>query len=253
MKKYTEKEIKEIISSIVILIDTAEKKFEHIVLGLKSLNIPYELKKLNYGDYSFYIPRNERLGILDDVYFDDECVIERKNGLDELSGNMAQNRERFENEFKRANREAKSFTLMVEDASYEGILTQQYRTMLKPAGFFSSLITFEQRYNVRTVFVSKQYAFKFMYAHFYYYLRERLKGQWGDDVNKKNLKFYDGLGLKIQSIRKEKKITKKFMAHEMNISLSALTNIERGKQNVYSHQIVKIAEILGVEVSELLK
>lgn len=171
--KYTDKEIKSILKSMVVLVDTREQKNSHILEGLKTLKVQHQDYAMSFGDYSFYIPKNEEYGIVRDMYYDRQCVIERKNSLTELSGNIAQKRKEFENEFLRG--VGCQTVLMVEGGSYEDILDQNYRTMLKPGSFFSSLITFENRYNIKTVFISKNYAYKYIYSHFYYYLREKLK------------------------------------------------------------------------------
>ena len=57
--KYTDKELVELISSMVILIDTREKKCEHITGYFDRKKVTYKKKALDFGDYSFMIPRNE--------------------------------------------------------------------------------------------------------------------------------------------------------------------------------------------------
>lgn len=64
--KYTDKEMEELISSMVILIDTREKANSHITDYFERKGIAYKKKALDYGDYSFMIPSNEKLGILRD-------------------------------------------------------------------------------------------------------------------------------------------------------------------------------------------
>lgn len=44
----------ELISSIVILIDTRERKADHILEYFDKKNITYKKKALDYGDYRFY-------------------------------------------------------------------------------------------------------------------------------------------------------------------------------------------------------
>ena len=51
--KYTDKEMDELVSSIVILIDTREQQFSHIVDYFDKKKIPYKKKALEFGDYSF--------------------------------------------------------------------------------------------------------------------------------------------------------------------------------------------------------
>ena len=102
--KYTEKEVNMLLKSMRIVIDKREQCNMHIVEGLKSLKVEILNKSLKYGDYAFMLPENKDLGIMKDVFFCNDIVIERKNSLEELSGNIAQNRTQFENEFLRANK-----------------------------------------------------------------------------------------------------------------------------------------------------
>ena len=100
--KFTDSEIKELLDSIVILVDTKEKVNAHITGWFDKKKIPWKKKSLSKGDYSFYISANEALGIPKDLYFDKEIVVERKASLEEISGSLTQNRERFEHELSLA-------------------------------------------------------------------------------------------------------------------------------------------------------
>ena len=129
--RYTDRELESIIESIVVLTDTREQKNQHILDWLDkfehksgAVGIKHRAKKLTSGDYSFYIPRQDSLGIMGDIYFDNQFIIERKKDLDELSGNLTTNRERFANEFSR--HPAKRFHLIVEGGSYNDIYEHRY-------------------------------------------------------------------------------------------------------------------------------
>ena len=67
--KFTDKEMEELISSMTILVDTREQKNNHITDYFDRKKINYKRKALNYGDYSFMIPANEKLSIPRDLYF----------------------------------------------------------------------------------------------------------------------------------------------------------------------------------------
>jgi len=101
---YTDKEIKELLKSLVILIDTREQENTNIIEFLERKKVSYKTKALNFGDYSFFLPENKELGIQRDLYFDREIVIERKGSLSELAGNLTKDRERFEKELIRKKR-----------------------------------------------------------------------------------------------------------------------------------------------------
>ena len=53
--------------------------------------------------------------LCNELYFHKEIVIERKNSLEELSGNLGKGRERFEKEFLKARNNGCSIHLMVEN------------------------------------------------------------------------------------------------------------------------------------------
>ena len=117
--RYTEKELNELLKSITVVIDTRENANDHIIKYFNDKKIPHIIRKLDYGDYSCYLPANPELGIMRDTYFD--CVIERKGSLEELSGNLTNDRTRLESEFIRA--KDSRFILMVEEtAGFEKIV-----------------------------------------------------------------------------------------------------------------------------------
>ena len=79
-------ETMERLKTIVILVDTREKKWEHIRAALDSLGCPYESKKLDFGDYSYKYVRPD--GTETDC--SGSVAIERKANLDEICGNQLQ-------------------------------------------------------------------------------------------------------------------------------------------------------------------
>jgi ERCC4-type nuclease len=171
---YTAKELDGLLKSMVVLWDSREQMNSHILYELDKLKVQYQKHKLNYGDYSFLLPKNESLGIYRDMYFDRNFVIERKASLEELSANVAQDRQRFENEFMRSSN--CRMVLMVENGSYEDILNHKYNTQMNEKAYFASMLTFQHRYGIDIAFVGKELAGKYIYGSFYYYLREFVRG-----------------------------------------------------------------------------
>ncbi|CRK83426.1 ERCC4 domain-containing protein [Neobacillus massiliamazoniensis] len=168
--KYTETEIKTLLSSIVMLIDTREQENKHIIDYFESKKIPFESKKLDYGDYSAYLPKNEELGIHRNLFF--PATIERKNSVEELAATIKE-RTRFENELIRAQRFP--FLLLVEDPNgYENIIKGNYRSKYQARALLGSLKAFEARYGFQTVFVAPLTSGNYIYHHFYYTIRNAL-------------------------------------------------------------------------------
>lgn len=170
--KYTDTEIKKLLSSITILIDTREQKINHIIKYFDEKEIKYRIEKLDHGDYTCMIPKNEELGINRDMYFTDLISIERKGSLEELSGNFTSDRSRIENEFIRSKGKV---ILLIEDSSYEDIINWEYKTKYKPKSFIATLKAFESRYGLHTNFIKRAYVGNFIYFTLYYAVREILK------------------------------------------------------------------------------
>lgn len=92
--------------SVVILYDTREQKNKHILEALATMGIMTEEHKLDYGDYSFRTDGRD---------FSLSCVVERKANIDELYGNIMNDRERIEKELYSASQLAKQLTIIIEN------------------------------------------------------------------------------------------------------------------------------------------
>ena len=172
--KYTEAEQKELLKSIVILVDTREKENLHILDYFDKHKIPYKKKALSNADYSFYIPANEKLSIQRDLYYDKEIIIERKRNLEELSMNFCQSRTRFEEEF--ATSLAKKKYLLIENANYYDIIDNNYNTKYNNKSFLATLHSFNHKYDLQIGFMPKdEYSAIYIYTTFQYYLRNLIK------------------------------------------------------------------------------
>ena len=152
---FTKKESNQILKSLVYLVDTREKENEHIISVFEKRGLDWKSRALNSGDYSVMIPRNNELGIMRDIYLDSQIVIERKNSLDELSGNLAQYRQRFENELFRT---SATVHLIVENGSWVDILNGNYHTNLLPKSFYRSILCLQAEHSLNVHFIDKDYA-----------------------------------------------------------------------------------------------
>lgn len=169
--RFTDTEIKKILKTLVITVDTREQRNEHILKYFRDKDIPFKLMTMKTGDYSAMVPKNEEFGLMRDIYL--AAAVERKNGVDELVGNIKE-RHRFENELIRA--APYPFVLIVEDLDgYRKILNGEYISEYKPQSLLGSLKTFETRYDFSTVFIHPAYSGNYIYHHFHYMAREVLK------------------------------------------------------------------------------
>ena len=171
--KYTDKEMNELISSMIILVDSREQKNSHITDSFDKNKIAYKKKALDYGDYSFLIPANESLSIPRDLLFASEIVVERKANLEEISGNSTNGRDRFEKELCLA---AKEKVLLIENASYEDVAKGNYNTQYNKKSFLGSLHSFWFKYDIPIMFMpDNSYSALFIKKYFEYYLKNYLR------------------------------------------------------------------------------
>lgn len=171
--KYTDKEIEQLINSMVILIDSREKNATHITDSFDKNGISYKKKALEYGDYSFTLPKNENLSIPRDMYFNKKVCIERKASLEEISGNLTKERDRLEKELCLA---PKTKVLLIENANYSDIATGNYNTQYNKKSFLASLHSFWFKYDIPIMFMpDNKYSALFIKKYFEYYLRNFIK------------------------------------------------------------------------------
>lgn len=163
----TDKEIANILTDMIVLVDSREKKNAHITGYFEKENIKYEVVKLETGDYSFYLPNYGGLGL------DEAIMVERKNSIDEICGNFGKNRERFIREFERI--ENGKMHLVVENTTWTKIFNGNYRSKLSCNSLLASFITFNIRYDCPVWFVEKLHSGKIIHSILYYELREQLQ------------------------------------------------------------------------------
>lgn len=138
--KFSDKEWKEIESKITIIVDTREKRNEHILDFFNKKNIPYVTKKLDYGDYSCMLPANSFEGQERELYFDRDIVIERKANIDELAGNLKDDAVRLKNELGAINKYGIRCILLLEDKNFdENIRAGNYRSQYNPNSLYNRL------------------------------------------------------------------------------------------------------------------
>ena len=125
--------------------------------------------KLDYGDYSFKLPENTELGILRDLFFTDEIIVERKNSLEELSGNYSTERNRIKAEFAGA---PSKKVLLIENGTYSKMVEGKYNTNYNPKSYWATMLSMWHKYDMPVMFMEdSKYTGQFIYGYFYYYLK----------------------------------------------------------------------------------
>ncbi len=166
-KKMTEKELREKLAELRVIIDTREQRNEHISAYLTRKKVASEQRKLDVGDYS---------AELSDGSFERSFVIERKRNLDEICGNFTSDRERFERELLRAKAYGIKVFLLIEDASWNDVFLHNYRSKLSEKALMASLLSWQVRYNVTVIFCKKENSPQVIHGLLYYAAREELLG-----------------------------------------------------------------------------
>lgn len=209
--KFTDTELKKVMSNLTILIDTREQANEHVIEFLDKKKIAYEVKKLDFGDYACMLPANSFEGQERAIYFDRDIVIERKNGIDEVAGNLKDDT-RILKELAHLNKYNIKYYVFLEEPEMNETLKglnaeekkhlkefmkilESKKVCLKPEGFdfnirkgnyrseyqpkslYARLKTIEARYNTVIRPIDKQFMGSEIYNTFYYYVREVLKNK----------------------------------------------------------------------------
>lgn len=171
--KYSDDEIKRILKTLIIIIDSRENKNEHVKSYLEKKGVPYEVRKLDHGDYGCKIVANPELGIYRDVHLN--SFVERKNSIDEITTNLQKDtRIRFESELIRA--QNSRFVLVVEDKDgYSKMINGEYRSAYNPQSLLGTLNSFKAKYKFEIVYIDKMYLGNWIYYHFFYEARNLLK------------------------------------------------------------------------------
>jgi hypothetical protein len=168
-------EKKDFLKKVTILIDSREQVNEHITAAFSQLGIMFETRKLDYGDYSFTAEGKD---------FSHSCVIERKAKIDELYGNVTNDRERIEKELDTISRNAVQCTLILENCkdwdylkefqiSEAGAETQGRKVRNIGATVYSALQAWRcgnrYRFDVEFVMERKNTALKMLELFYYFW------------------------------------------------------------------------------------
>ena len=175
LHKYTKTELDRLLTNIRVIVDTREHegKNDHILNYFDSKGIQWIKRKLEYGDYSVELLKNEELGITRNLSFENHVVIERKNSIEEVCSNLVKDRERLKREFTLS---PETKVLMIENANYSDVIMGNYNSKYDKKSLFATLHSFWHEYNIPIMFVpDNRFSGVFIYGFLYYYLRDYIK------------------------------------------------------------------------------
>ena len=164
----------QMLSSMQIYIDSREQPTERAKKRYESFGVPYERRKLEYGDYTYTAQKPDGTWLYSDDKIYPHLAIERKMNLDELAMCFTHDRDRFEREFERAKEHNAKIILLVEDATWENLLNGKYRSKFKPKAFAASLCAYISRYGITLVFCKAETTGRIIHDLLYYDLREKI-------------------------------------------------------------------------------
>lgn len=175
------RELEDTLKTFRIIVDRREQRTPKASERYKSFGVPYEQATLSYGDYAANITLPDGSALWDiSKRLSPRCVIERKMSLDELAGCFTRSRDRFRREFERAAAEDAVTYLLVEGASYEAIISHRYRSRFHPEAYLASLMAWQVRYGIRTIFCKQGTSGRLIREILYRDIKERLeRGEYG--------------------------------------------------------------------------
>lgn len=147
----------------IIIVDTREKKNQHILNRLDKLGIKYIVQKLDYGDYSF---------IWNGIDYSDKVVVERKATFSEIAGNFTKGKQRFKNEFERA-KWANVYLVIEEPESC--LNSHSYRSSMPVKELKGKIKTWCNKYQLKLKYTTKEQSADLILSCF----REFIKKQGG--------------------------------------------------------------------------
>jgi len=155
------------IKRITIIVDNQEKVNNWIIDFFKKNSIAYEKKHMKAGDYGFTLDGKPQA-----------IIIERKNSLTELSGNLStkDKKERFYREFD--NVKSCEKYLLIENDSIDNLLSGTYGSEYNSNSYIANLLLLQSRKDLRIYFVNKyNMGLLITKIFYYYYYRKEAKNE----------------------------------------------------------------------------
>lgn len=170
----------EVLKTFRIIVDNREQHTPKAAARYSSFGVPYDRGTLRFGDYcgNITLPAGDILDVAKPII--PRCVIERKMSLDELAMCFTRGRDRFRREMERARDCGAVVYLLIENGSYEAIMSHRYRSQFRPEAFLASLFAWMVRYELRPVFCRAETSGKIIREILYRDMKERLeRGEYG--------------------------------------------------------------------------
>ena len=174
--KLSDKELKDVLKNLTILVDSREKSNKHIIEWFKAKEVSYKVQKLDFGDYSAMLPKGSIKGIDRDIYFTTSVCIERKANIDEMAMNLKDKAIRLKNELLSFNKYGIKYFIFVEDALFhKHIRNGNYRSQYDSKTLYARFKGIESEFDTIIVPIDKEYIGSEILNTLYYQVRNILK------------------------------------------------------------------------------
>ena len=178
--RLTEKQLDEALKALTVQVDTREtkntKQIKHITDWFDAKGIKYKKQKIDFGDFSAFIPKGTIKGIEQDIVFDRMIAIERKKSIDELAGNFSKkDNPRLKKEFAHLKAHGTKVFIFLEDALFDKHLrAHNYISQYEPQKLYARIKGFEAEYDTIIRPVKPEFMGSEIYHTLYYYVRNKL-------------------------------------------------------------------------------
>lgn len=151
-RTYHPTEIEQILSTLVLLVDTREQPNKRAERRYAQTGLPIRRQKLDFGDYSCAATglNGEEISLANRV------VIERKMSTDELCMCFCRERERFKREMLRAKESGAAVYLLIENSSLDSMYAHKYRSAMHENALVGSLFDWMLKFGITPLFVSEE-------------------------------------------------------------------------------------------------
>jgi ERCC4-type nuclease len=169
-------EQRQVLDSMVVLVDNREQPTKRAEERYKLFGSPYERATLSYGDYTYNatLPSGKLLFDTSKT-IEPLLAVERKMNLDELAYCFTHSRDRFQREFERATANKAQIFLLVENANWENLLNGKYRSLFNAKAFEASVLAWSIRYGLQLIFCKEETSGILIHDILYRDLKERLE------------------------------------------------------------------------------
>ncbi len=168
-------ELKSALETMTLYVDSREQATENLKKRLEQTGLPWERRKLDFGDYSCRCTVNGET-----LDFSTKAAIERKMSIDELCLCFGRERGRFEREFERAKAAGCKIYLLVENGTWEHVYCGKFKSKYNPSALVASLLAWQVRYDMRIMFCKQETSGKLIRDILFRELKEYLEEIGGE-------------------------------------------------------------------------